>query len=134
MKLKALLFATAVFFISCSDDKKTTEIPRQESKLKSAVLLQSSAIKPFSRAGQNDFVYLTLSGKTILESKATFQVVNGKGEQVYCETFSAKELIQPEYKTANSTLKEVHIREVVDGFFVDDQDYKSIADDTLAGL
>ena len=134
MKPKVFLFATAVFFISCSNDKKTTEIPRQESKLKSDVLLQSSALKPFSNPSQNDLIYLTLSGKTILESKATFQVVNGNGNEVYCETFSAQELIQPEYKTANTTLKEVHIREVVDGFFVDDLDFKKIQDDTLAGL
>lgn len=134
MKLKALLFATAVFFISCTNDKKITETARQESKLKSDILLQSSALKPYSKPGQNDFIYLTLSGKTILESKASLQVVNGKGEEVYCEIFSAKELIQPEYKTANSALKEAHIREVVDGFFVDDFDFQKIKDDTLTGL
>lgn len=134
MKLKALLFATAVCCISCSNDKKITEIPRQESKLKSDVLLQNSAIRPFSGANKNDLVYLTLSGKTILESMATFKAVNKNGEELYCETFLAKELIQPEYKTANSTLKSVHIREVVDGFFVDDLDFQKIEDDTLAGL
>jgi len=134
MKLKALLFVTAVFFISCNKDKKITETPRQESKLKSDILLQSSALKPFSKPGTNDFVYLTLSGKTILESKATYQVVSVKGKEVYCATFSAKELIQPGYKTANSALKEAHIREVVDGFFVDDLDFQKIKDDTLTGL
>jgi len=134
MKLKALLFTIIVFFISCSNDKKITETLRQESKLKSDILLQSSALKPFSIPGTNDFAYLTLSGKTILESKATFQVVNGKGKEVYCTTFSAQELIQPEYKTANSALKEAHIREVVDGFFVDDFDFQKIKDDTFTRL
>jgi len=134
MKLKALLFATAVFFISCSNDKKTTEIPKQVSTLKSDILLQSSAIRPFSGAGKKDFVYLSLSGNTILESTATFKATNEKGEELHCETFPAKELIQPEYKTANSTLKAVHIREVVEGFFVDEIDFQNIKDNTLAGL
>ncbi|TMM56189.1 hypothetical protein FEE95_16320 [Maribacter algarum] len=134
MKLKALLFATAVFFISCSNDKKMTEIPKQVSILKSDVLLQSSAIKPFSGMHHSDLAYLTLSGKTILESTATIKVVNADGAELYCETFPAKELIQTEYKTANSTLQAVHIREVVDGFFIDELDYQKIKDDTLAGI
>jgi len=134
MKFKALVFTMAMFFISCSNDKKTTETPRQESNLKSDVLLESSAIKPFSGANANDLVYLSLSGNTILESTATFKAVNDKGEELYCETFPAKALIQPEYKTANSTLKAVHIREVVEGFFVDELDFQKIKDDSLAGL
>jgi len=134
MKLKAFLFATAVFFISCSNDKKTTEIPKQISTLKSDVLIQSSAIKPFSGSGKNDTVYLTLSGKTILKSKATFKAINERGEELYCETFSVNELIQPEYKTANSTIKEVHIREVVQGFFVDDHEIEKIKNEALAGI
>lgn len=134
MKLKALLFATTVFFISCSNHKKATEIPRQESNLKSDVLLESSAIKPFSGRNANDLVSLFLSGNTILESTATFKAVNENGEELHCETFPAIELIQPEYKTANSTLKAVHIREVVEGFFVDELDFQKIKDDSLAGL
>jgi len=134
MKLKVITLAIVVFFISCSNDKNTIEIPRQESTLKSNILLESSAIKPFSRAGKKDFVYLTLTGKTILESTATFKATNENGEELHCETFSAKELIQPEYKTANSSLKAEHIRYVVDGFFVDDLDFQQIKDDTLAGL
>lgn len=134
MKFKALLFATAVSCISCINDKITTEIPRQESNLKSDVLLESSAIKPFSGVNANDLVYLSLSGNTILESTATFKAVNEKGEELHCETFPARELIQPEYKTANSTLKAVHIREVVEGFFVDELDFHKIKDDSLAGL
>lgn len=134
MKLKALLFATTVFFISCDTDTKTIEIQKQVSTLKSDVLLQSSAIKSFSGTDENDFVYLTLSGKTILESTATFKATNEKGEELHCESFSVKELIQPEYKTANATLKETHIREVVDGFFIDNLDFQKIKDDTLAGF
>ncbi len=134
MKLKALLFATTVLFISCSNDKKTIEIPKQVSTLKSNILLQSSAIIPFTNSSKNDLVYLTLKGKNILESTATLKAVNEKGEELHCETFSAKELIQPEYKTANSALKEVHIRDVVNGFFVDKQKSAKANKDALAGI
>lgn len=122
MKLNALLLATAVFFIACSTDKKTTEVKKQPSTLKSTVLVESSAIKPFSGVDKKDIVSLTLTGKTILKSTAIFKAVNEKGEELHCETFPVIELIQPEYKTANTTIKEVHVRDVVKGFFVGDQE------------
>lgn len=134
MKFIVLILSIATLFIGCNNDKKTTKIAKQVSTLKSDILLQSAAIKAFSRIDEKDFVYLSLSGKTILESVATFKVTNEKGEELHCETFTAKELIQPEYKTANSSLKEIHIREVVEGFFVDDLDFQKIKDHTLAGL
>lgn len=134
MKLKALLFAVTVIFIACSNDKKTTEIPKQVSTLKSDILLQTSAIKPFSSSNQNAFVYLTLSGKTILESTVTLKATNENGEELHCETFPASMLIQSEYKTANSVLKESHIREVVDGFFIDELDFQKIKNGTLASI
>lgn len=134
MKLKALLFATAVFFISCSNDKKITETSKQQSTLKSDILLSSFAHKPFSRSGKTDDVMLSLSGKTILAATATFKAMNEKGEELHCETFLAIDLIQPEYKTANSVLKEAHIREVVEGFFMDDLDFQNIKENTLVGI
>ncbi len=134
MKLKALLFATVVFFISCSNDKKTTEVPKQASTLKSDILIQSSAVKPFSGSGKKDIVYLTLSGKTILKSTATFKAVNENGEELHCETFPTVELIQPEYKTANRTIKEVHVRDIVKGFFVGDQEIEKVQNDMLAKI
>lgn len=121
MKFKLLTIAITLFFISCSNDKKATETSRKVSTLKSDILLQSQVVKPFSKPNQNDLVSLSISGETILEGIATFKVINLKGEEVHCETFSAKELIQPEYKTANSALKAAHIRDVVAGYFVDDQ-------------
>ena len=121
MKFKLLTFAIVVFFISCSNDEKTTEITKHVSTLKSDILLQSVVNKPFSRPDSNELVSLTLSGTTILEATATFKVVNMNGEEVHCETFPAKDLIQPDYKTANSVLKEAHLRDVVKGYFVDDQ-------------
>lgn len=130
MKFKLFTIAIALFFISCSNDKKTTETSKHASTLKSDVLLQSQVIKPFSKPNQNDLVSLTVSGKTILEGIATFKATNLKGEEVHCETFSAKELIQPEYKTANSVLKTAHIRDVVAGYFLEDQ--RKLAKDLIS--
>jgi len=84
--------------------KKATEISKQVLKLKSDVLLQSSAIPSFSEANSNDFMRLTLSGKTILESTASLKVTNAKGEELHCKTFPAKELIQPEYRMNFQTI------------------------------
>lgn len=134
MKSKAFALAIACILIACTTDNQAKEIPKQVSTLKSDILLESSAIRPFSGVGEKDCVYLSLSGKTILESIATFKATNAKGEELHCETFAAKALIQPEYKTANSSLQEAHIREVVDGFFVDDLDFQKIKDDALAWL
>lgn len=134
MKFKAFILSIGTLIMACNNEVKATKTNLQVSTLKSDVLLQSTAIKPFSRVNKKDFVYLSLSGKTILESVATFKVTNEKGEELHCETFTAKELIQPEYKTANSSLKETHIREVVAGFFVDDLDFQKVKDHTIAGL
>ncbi|MEP3207688.1 MAG: hypothetical protein ABJN95_00775 [Maribacter sp.] len=134
MKFKAFILSIGTLIMACNNEVKATKTNLQVSTLKSDVLLQSTAFKPFSRINKKDFVYLSLSGKTILESVATFKVTNEKGEELHCETFTAKELIQPEYKTANSSLKETHIREVVAGFFVDDLDFQKVKDHTIAGL
>ncbi len=121
MKLKVLLFATAVFFISCSNDKKTAEVSRQVSALRSDMLMQSVVNQPFARPSSNDLVSLTISGPSLLKATATFKVVNEKGEEIHCETFPSKDLIQADYRTANSVLQEAHLRDVVKGFFVEDQ-------------
>jgi len=134
MKFKTLLFVTTIFFIACNTDKKATEISKQVLKLKSDVLLQSSAIPSFSEANSNDFIRLTLSGKTILESTATLKVTNAKGEELHCKTFPVKELIQPEYRTANSTLQAAHIREVVEGLSEAKLNFQTIMDNSLARL
>jgi len=117
MKTKVLLVVLSIFLVSCNIKQKATETSWSPSSLKSDVLLQSAAVIPFSGKGNEDFAYLTLSGKTILNSIATFQALNDKGEEIHCETFPATHLIEPEYRTANSTLIEEHIRSVVRGFF-----------------
>ena len=134
MKLKNYLFATVVFYISCSNENKTTEISKQTATLKSDVLIENAAIIAFSASSENIFAHLTLSGKSILQSRAILKAVNQQGEEVYCETFAAKELIQPEYKTANSVLKEAHIREVVLDYFVEKQKFNKANKDAIVGI
>ena len=134
MKLSLFTIAISLFFISCNNDNSSNETSRVTSTLKSDILLENSAIKPFSRENKKDFVYLTLSGETILESTATFKALSDDGEELHCESFPVDMLIQSEYKTANSTLKEAHVREVVEGYFVDELNFQNITDDTLAGL
>lgn len=134
MKFQLFTIAFAVFFISCSNDKKTTETVKQVSRLKSDILLQSVVNKPFSRPNADELVSLTLSGTSILEATATFKVIDQEGEEVHCETFPSKELIQPDYRTANSVLQEAHLRDVVQGYFVDDQNARAEQQHTYAGL
>ncbi len=119
MKLKFLL-VLSVLFISCSNDKKSSEAPKQLTIIKSDILLESTIDKPFSSPNKSENITLTVSGKTILDGTATFKVIDANGGEVHCETFPAKNLIQSDYKTANSSLQEVHIKEVVEGYFVED--------------
>lgn len=127
MKIKVLLVIVSIFICSCNNKQKTTETSWLPSALKSDVLMQSAAVIPFSGKENKDFAYLTLSGKTILNCVATFQALNDKGEEIHCETFPVSHLIAPEYRTANSTLIEEHIRTVVRGFFVDELAINSLA-------
>lgn len=118
MTLKILSLAIAVFFISCSNDKKQTELTKQTAQIKSDILIEKSA---FLATGNNAFEEqtLSLSGKTILEATATLKVVDEEGKEVSCVSYPAKKLIHQEYSTANSALKEAHIREVVENYFED---------------
>lgn len=134
MKLRLFTLAIALFCISCSNDKKSTESQKQIAKIKSDIILESSAYQAFSNPNRKDFVYLTISGETILQSTATLKAVDDKGDEIHCMTFPSKDLIQPEYRTANSTLKEAHIREVVNGFFIRNSDNTFKSDETYAGL
>lgn len=118
MKFNWSLILLALLVLSCSVEQKTIPTPRKESTLTSDVLLQSFANKPFSRPDSNDLQSLTLSGESLLTATATFKVVAQDGQEIHCETFPAAELIQPEYKTANSVLREAHLRDVVKGYFV----------------
>lgn len=134
MKLKLFTIAIVLFSISCSNDKKSADTPRQKANINSDILLESSAYQSFSNPDRKDFVYLTISGETILESTAILKAINDQGVEIHCVTFPSKDLIQPEYRTANSTLKEAHIREVVNGFFPRNSGRNLKSDETYAGL
>lgn len=134
MNLKICIVAITLLCIACSNDKKSSEPSKKISTLRSDILLETTTCKPFSRPDKNDLVSLTISGKTILQGMATFKAVDENGAELYCETFPSKDLIQPEYQTANSTLQEAHIREVVEGFFIGEEDVVSSPSLSLAGI
>ncbi|RKR07817.1 hypothetical protein CLV91_3001 [Maribacter vaceletii] len=119
MKYQILFITITALFISCSNDKKATETAKQFSSLKSDILLENSMNKPFN-TNNNEEHTLFISGKNILEGTATLKVTNKKGEELSCTSFPAKKLIHQEYKMANSTLQEQHLREVVKTFFTED--------------
>ncbi|QLG44367.1 hypothetical protein [Costertonia aggregata] len=132
MKYKMLTIAIATLFISCSNDKKSSELAKQVSTLKSEILLESSIKKsPTSNEPGKD-ITLTITGKSIISGTAILKVCDEKGRELECDTFPAKNLIQEDYKMANSVLKEAHLKEVVEGYFVDE--LKDTTDSTLAGL
>lgn len=134
MKLKLIVIALALCFTSCSTDEEATQVQMKESTLTSDILIQSMADKPFARPNSNDQQSLTLTGESLLKAIATFKVIDEKGSEIYCETFPSTALIQPDYKTANSVLKEAHLRDVVKGYFVDDETKTVIQEVSYAGL
>ena len=108
--------------ISCNVNSEKLEATQfKASTLRSDVLVQTVAEIPFSDPNRTAIATLTVSGKTILNGTATLKVVNEIGEELHCETFPAKKLIQPEYKIANSVLQEINIREVVEGYFANEE-------------
>lgn len=115
MKYQILFITITALFISCSNDKKATETEKHFSSLKSDILLESNGINT------QEYKTLFISGKSLLKGIVTYKVTNNKGEEIHCETFPAKQLIQDDYKSANSTLQEQHLREVVDGYFAVEQ-------------
>ncbi|WP_291870370.1 hypothetical protein [Maribacter sp.] len=123
MKYQILLITITTLFVSCSNDKKTTETTKKHSTLKSDVLLESTAYNSLNSNKEEEHKTLFISGKKLLEATATYKVTNEKGEELHCETFPATKLIQEEYKTANSTLQEQHIREVVEGYFTEEHNH-----------
>jgi len=122
MKNCVLSSVLAICILSCNTNQKKQNLTNYKpSTLKSDILIETVAEIPFSKSNKIDEVTLTVSGKSVLKGTATFKVRNDIGEEVYCESFPAKKLIQPEYKTANTVLQEVHIKEVVEGYFVEGQ-------------
>ena len=120
MKYKILLITITAIFISCSNDKKTTETTKQVSTLKSDILLESTANNTLNLDKVEEQKTLFISGQNLLKGTATYKITNEKGEELHCETFPSTKLIQKEYKTANSTLQEQHLREVVEGYFAEE--------------
>ena len=116
MKNKILIISITAVLLSCSKQEKTTQTAKQISKLKSDILVESVA---YHALNQHPNRTLFISGKNLLKGTATYKITDEKGEELHCETFPATNLIQEEYKTANSTLQQQHLREVVEGYFME---------------
>ncbi|WP_405247327.1 hypothetical protein [Cellulophaga sp. Asnod2-G02] len=121
MKHSIILIALTTLFISCSNDKKTTETSKQASIIKSDLLLTNSAVKSFSGQNNTDTLTILINGKSLLQSTATIKVTNNKGEELLCDTLATTRLLNPEYRTANSALKDAQIRETVSNLFTTDE-------------
>lgn len=121
LNFTSLTFTLMLVCLSCSNDKKQTEATKQITDIKSNILIETSAVQKDTGHTFEEHT-LTLTGKTILEATATLKVIDAKGEEVSCVSYPAKKLIHQEYSTANSTLKESHIREVVQNYFEDEDE------------
>ncbi|MDO6490438.1 MULTISPECIES: hypothetical protein [unclassified Cellulophaga] len=116
-KLFVSVLATAALFLSCSNDKKTTEQGLANTQIKSDIIIENTKIRTGISAADEERSFIIVTGKSLLNGTATVKTTNLKGEEIHCESFPAKQLIDQEYKTANSTLKESHIMENVQNYF-----------------
>ena len=118
MKNKLIPLLILFYLVACDQKQTSNVLTYHESKLKSDVLAKSTAKLYFSNPTELEEATLSILGDHLLRGIAVYKVVDSNGEEVYCENFPATQLIQPEYKTANATLKEYHLRAVVEGYFV----------------
>lgn len=132
MKYKIILIALTTLFISCSNDKKTTEKSKEVVKTKTDLLLVNSATKFFSNPNKADTLTLLINGKSLLKSKSIFKVTNANGKEVSSDTIPTIQLLNSDYKTANSSLQEVQIRETVSKLFKNDSYLKYFKKDSYA--
>ncbi|WBU88217.1 hypothetical protein [Cellulophaga omnivescoria] len=116
-KLFVSVLATASLFLSCSNDKKTAEQAKANANIKSDIIIENTKIRTGISAEDEERSFIMVTGKSLLDGTATVKTTNIKGEEIHCESFPAKKLINQEYKTANSTLKESHIMENVQNYF-----------------
>lgn len=119
MKLRIIIAAILTTCIACNNQTASPKSNLHVSTLKTNILLENATKKPFSRPQKKDNVSLMIIGKSILRGTAIFKVTDQEGNEIHCESFPAKNLIEPEYKIANSTLQEAHIREMVKTYFSD---------------
>lgn len=117
MNFKLILVISAAFFISCSNDKKTTERSKQVAKIKSDVLLTNTTTKPFSSPTSQDTLMVLVTGTSLLKSSTTLKIINNQGEEILCGTIPTISLLNADYRSANSSLKEAQLRETIQSFF-----------------
>lgn len=132
MNHKLVLIAITAFFISCSNDKKTTEVSKQVVKIKSDILLTNSITKPFSSTSSNDTLTLLVTGTSLLKSNTVLKITNSNGDEISCDTIATLALLNPDYRSANSSLKEAQIRETITTFFESEKNLNYFKKDSYA--
>ena len=120
--LKVFVYLILGVIMSCTNDKKQTEAPKQNVSVKSDILMEKSSIQKNEGETYEEHT-LTLSGKDLLSATATLKITDQKGEEISCVSYPAKKLIHQEYSTANSALKNAHIKDVVENYFEDEVDF-----------
>lgn len=80
------------------------------------ILLSSIVKHPFSDPHKQDTFKLVITGKSVLNGQALFEIINYAGHSIYKETFGAGYLAEKGSFT-DPEAKEAYIRERVRGFF-----------------
>jgi hypothetical protein len=113
MKYKLSLFTIiliTIFFYSCSSSNEkninkdsvaakvtpATVLDTSNQIIDSTILLNIKSLHEFSDTIVKDSFYLTLIGKTILNGRVIFKIINKDGQEIYKETFSAFDLLGDE--------------------------------------
>lgn len=81
------------------------------------IVLENSFQKHYSDPDKKDSFSIVVHGNSLLMGTAVLKITNSQGEEVLCETFPASNLIHPDYRNANSVLRESHLREVLQHLF-----------------
>lgn len=116
--MKPIYFSFFIAFVlmSCSTEPKQNASTAPASQVYANIIMENSVLQTNCNATIEKHT-LMLTGKKILNATVTLKVTNAYGDEVSCVSYPAKQLIHQEYSTADATLKEAHIREVVQNYF-----------------
>jgi hypothetical protein len=123
--MKSVIFPIlGALLLACNDPNPGGGLPTYAtSPFKSDILLENSVQKHYSDPDKKDRFSIVVHGNSLLMGTAVLKITNSQGEEVLCETFPATNLIHADYRNANSVLRESHLREVLQHFFVEGNGY-----------
>lgn len=116
MKYASLaLFATLGIF-SCQE-KSNRSVPGTIMAPPSSVLLQQTEKRLFSDSSQHDFFSLTVTGDSLLNASAEFEITSASGKKLYAEVFRVADMLQYADHMVNATQQEAYLRDRIKNFF-----------------